>query len=58
MGKLRGKKAWRGIDASQAEDALVNAASLAASGAHVAALPDDALFFVDTAPQAGAPPPR
>ena len=46
----RGKKAWRGIDATAAEDAHAGAAAAAKSGAHVAALPDDALFFVDTKP--------
>jgi hypothetical protein len=46
----RGKKAWRGIDATAAEDAHAGAAAAAKSGAHVSALPDDALFFVDTKP--------
>ena len=54
MGKPRGKKAWRAIDASAAEDALAGAAAAVKSGAHVAALPDAELFVLDTAPQAGA----
>jgi hypothetical protein len=54
MGKLRGKKAWRGIDASGVEDAHANAAARAASGANVGALPDDALFFVDASARPGA----
>lgn len=48
------KKAWRRIDASRAEEAHAGAASAAASGAHVAALPDSALFFVDNQPSVGA----
>jgi hypothetical protein len=54
MGKLRGKKAWRGIDASGVEDAHADAAKRAASGANVASLPNDALFFVDASARPGA----
>jgi hypothetical protein len=57
MGKSRsGRKAWRGIDASAVEDAVATAASRAKSGAHVASLPDAALFFVDATAAAGARP--
>ena len=55
MGKPRsGRKAWRGIDASAVEDAHATAALRAKSGADVATLPDDALFFVDASAAPGA----
>ena len=50
--KRHGKKAWRSLDASAVEDTLAAAAQAAKSGAHVATLPDDALFFLDTKPSA------
>ena len=50
--KRHGKKAWRTLDASAVEDTLAAAAQAAKSGAHVATLPDDALFFLDTKPSA------
>ena len=57
MGKPRsGRKAWRGIDASAVEDAHATAALRAKSGADVATLPDDALFFVDATAAPGARP--
>jgi hypothetical protein len=55
MGKPRsGRKAWRGIDSSAVEDAHATAAQRAKSGADVASLPDDALFFVDATAAPGA----
>ena len=54
--KRHGKKAWRTLDASAVEDTLAAAALAAKSVAHVATLPDDALFFLDTKPSARACP--
>jgi Nop53 (60S ribosomal biogenesis) len=55
MGATRkGKKAWRHIDTTAVEDDHAARAAAAKSGAHVATLPDNALFFVDTKPSARA----
>ena len=57
MGKPRGKKADRRIDATAVEDAHAGAALAAgAARAHAATLPDSALFFVDAAAAPGAAP--